>query len=72
MLSPIERRLVKYALDELGGSFNIKALHETFGDDISHSRLRRLAQAWEVRELLTSRPRRVTYALQLLAEDENR
>ena len=72
VLSPIERRLVKYALDELGGSFNIKALHETFGDDISHSRLRRLAQAWEVRELLTSRPRRVTYALQLLAEDENR
>jgi len=72
VLSPIERRLVRYALDELGGSFNIKALHETFGDDISHSKLRRLAQAWEVRELLTSRPRRVTYALQLLAEDENR
>jgi len=68
-LSPLERRLVHYALDELGGSFNIKELREAFGDEISHAQLRRLAQTWEIRELLTARPRRVTYALQLLAEE---
>jgi hypothetical protein len=68
-LSPLERRLVGYALDELGGSFNVKELYQAFGDEISHARLRRLAQTWEIRELLTARPRRVTYALQLLAEE---
>ena len=30
----------------------------------------RLAQAWEARELLTPRPRRVTYALRLLVEGD--
>lgn len=69
-LSAMERRLVRYALNELGGAFNIKELHQTFGDEISRGRLRRLAQAWEAKELLTSRPRRVTYALQALAKEE--
>jgi len=69
-LSRIERQMVQYALDELGGRFTVSKLHEAFDEDISRSRLRRLAQAWEARELLTSRPRRVTYALQVLAEDE--
>jgi hypothetical protein len=69
-LSPLERKLVRYALDELEGAFNVKGLHQAFSDEISHARLRRLAQAWEARELLTARPRRVTYALRLLAEDE--
>ena len=68
-LSPLERRLVRYALNELGGSFNVKELHQALGDEISHAQLRRLAQTWEIRELLTARPRRVTYALQLLAEE---
>ena len=69
-LSLFERKLVQYALDELGGNFTVKVLHQAFGDKISHHRLRKLAQAWEARELLTSRPRRVTYALRLLAEEE--
>jgi len=68
-LNQLERRLVQYALDELEGAFNTKALHQAFRDEISRSRLRALAQAWEARELLTRRPRRVTYALQLLAEE---
>ena len=69
-LSPLERKLVWYALEELGGRFTVKELHQAFKDQISQSRLRRLAQAWEARELLTERPRRVTYALRVLAESE--
>jgi hypothetical protein len=70
-LSPLERRLVKYAVDELEGYFTIKTLHEAFRDDISRARLSTLAQAWEAGELLTQHPRRVTYALRLLAEGES-
>jgi hypothetical protein len=66
-LSPLERRLVRHALDELEGYFTIKALHRAFRDEISRSRLSALAQAWEASGLLTKRPRRVTYALRLLA-----
>ncbi len=69
-LSPLERRLVHYALNELEGCFTIKALHRAFGDEISRSRLSALARAWEAGELLTKRPRRVTYALRLLAEED--
>jgi hypothetical protein len=69
-LSPLERRLVRYALDELEGAFNLQALHQAFRAEISRSRLSRLAQAWEARELLTPRPRRVTYALRFLVEGE--
>ncbi|TET50470.1 MAG: hypothetical protein E3J64_08180 [Anaerolineales bacterium] len=69
-LNPMERRLVEFSLEKLGGGFEIKALHEAFSADISQSRLRRLAQAWEARGLLTSVPRRVTYALRVLVEDE--
>jgi hypothetical protein len=68
-ISPLERRLVQYALNKLEGYFNIKALHQAFGDEISRARLRALAQAWETGDLLTKRPRRVTYALRLLAEE---
>ncbi len=70
ILNPLEQRLVRYALDELGGYFNLKALHQAFDAKTSRSRLSKLAQAWEARELLTSRPRRVTYALRVLAEEE--
>jgi len=66
-LSPLERRLVCHALDGLEGYFTIKALHRAFRDEISRSRLSALAQAWEASGLLTKRPRRVTYALKLLA-----
>jgi hypothetical protein len=69
-LSPLERRLVQYALGELGGYFTIKNLHVAFHDEISRARLSALAQAWEASELLTKKPRRVTYALRLLAEED--
>jgi len=68
-ISPLERRLVQYALDELEGYFNIKSLHQVFGDEISRARLSALARAWEAGDLLTKRPRRVTYALRVLAEE---
>jgi hypothetical protein len=69
-LSKLERRLVQYALEELDGHFTIKYLHQAFGDEISRGRLSALAQAWEAQELLTKRPRRVTYALRVLAEGQ--
>jgi hypothetical protein len=70
-LNPLERRLVKHAVDEMEGHFTISKLHNAFRDEISHSRLSALAQAWEASELLTKRPRRVTYALRLLAEEDS-
>ena len=70
-VSPLERKLVRYALDELEGHFTIKDLHRAFGGEISRTRLSTLAQAWEAGELLTKRPRRVTYALRVLVEDED-
>jgi hypothetical protein len=69
-LSPLERRLVRYALEELDGFFRIRTLHEAFRDEISRHRLSGLAQAWEASALLTQRPRRVTYALQVLATEQ--
>ncbi|MBN1135367.1 MAG: hypothetical protein JXM73_02220 [Anaerolineae bacterium] len=69
-LSPLERKLVQYAMAELEGCFTIQDLHQAFSDEISRARLSALSQAWENSELLTKRPRRVTYALQLLAEDQ--
>lgn len=70
VLSPLERRLVRYALDHLEGYFTIKELHRAFRDEVSQTRLAALAQAWEASELLTKKPRRVTYALRLLVEEE--
>jgi hypothetical protein len=69
-LSPLERRLVQHALDELEGYFTVKDLYQAFRGEISRSRLSALAQTWETSELLTKRPRRVTYALRLLAEGD--
>jgi len=69
-LNSIERRLVKYAVEELDGHFVIKDLYEAFGEEVSRYRIRALAQTWEAGELLTERPRRVTYALRVLAEEE--
>ncbi|MBN1955240.1 MAG: hypothetical protein JW900_09350 [Anaerolineae bacterium] len=67
-LSPLEREIVKYALDELDSWFNLGQLHDAFGDRISRRRLGRLAQEWERAGLLTPGPRRVTYALYALIE----
>jgi len=69
-LNQLERNLVQYALDELGGRFVIKSLHEAFRGEIGKSRLSSLAQMWEASGLLTERPRRVTYALQVLVEGD--
>lgn len=69
-LSKLERQLVQYAMEELDGRFTLKYLHQAFGDEISRGRLSALAQAWEAQQLLTKRPRRVTYALQVLAEGQ--
>jgi hypothetical protein len=70
-LSSLEREMVRYAVDNLEGFFTIKALHQAFGEDISRARISALAQAWETTELLTRKPRRVTYALRLLAEGDS-
>jgi hypothetical protein len=70
-LSQLERRMVLYALDDLQGYFTIKDLHEAFGEEISRARISALAKAWEANELLTRKPRRVTYALRLLAENDD-
>ncbi|MBN1249616.1 MAG: hypothetical protein JXC32_18280 [Anaerolineae bacterium] len=67
-LTPLERDLVVYAVNELEGHFTIKALHEAFGDEVSYSALSRLAHAWTDIGLLTERPRRVTIALRALVE----
>ena len=69
-LSPLERRMVRYALDELEGCFTIKYLYQAFRGDISKGRLSALAKVWEGAALLTQPPRRVTYALQVLAQEE--
>ena len=67
-LTPLERDLVVYAIDELGGQFTIKALHEAFRDEISRRTLSRLAQAWTDIGLLTEPLRRITIALRALVE----
>mgnify|MGYP000381677246 CR=1 FL=1 len=69
-LAPLERRLVRYALERLDGRFDTAALHTAFKEEISRSRLLRLARTWEQDGLLSERPRRVTYALRALAEDD--
>ncbi len=69
-LSGLERRLVRYAMAELEGQFVLKSLYEAFRGEISRSRLSSLAQTWEMNNLLTSHPRRVTYALLALTDEE--
>ena len=70
VLSPLERRLVAYAVEELEGYFTIKYLYAAFREEISRARISRLAREWQANELLTEVPRRVTYALQALANDD--
>ncbi|HDQ70738.1 MAG TPA: hypothetical protein ENN19_01430 [Chloroflexi bacterium] len=68
-LSGLERRLVRYAMEALDGQFVLKSLYEAFQGEISRSRLSSLAQTWEMNNLLTGHPRRVTYALMALADE---
>ncbi|HEY75875.1 MAG TPA: hypothetical protein G4O00_06800 [Thermoflexia bacterium] len=70
ILSALERELAEYALARLDGQFNLTELYRAFGGRISRRRLSRLAAEWEAMGLLTPRPRRVTYALRALLEEE--
>ena len=67
-LDPLERALVRHALEEMGGRFKVARLHEVFGEQVSRHRLSQIAREWETLGLLTPRPRRVTYALRALLE----
>lgn len=69
-LSPLEREIVRYVLEELDGRFNLVRLRRVFNGRISPRRLQQLAREWESLGLLTSPPRRVTYALRALVESE--
>jgi hypothetical protein len=53
-LSPLERRLVTYALQELDGKFPIGRVYEHFKGQISHRQLVKLGQRWEHRGWLTA------------------
>ena len=73
-LSPVERRLVAHAIEELDGTFPIGRLYKTFKGEISHRQLVKLGQRWEGRGWLTSppsvvEPRRVTDALRQVLAD---
>jgi len=52
-LSDLERALVCYALDELGGAFAIGKLADAFTGQATHHEIRTLAERWERRGLLT-------------------
>jgi hypothetical protein len=68
-LSTLEQTLVDYAMTDLDGAFHLDRLYEVFNERISRRRLSELAQQWASLELLTEdRPRRVTVALQVLAD----
>lgn len=71
-LTPLERELVTYAVNELGGDFKLEALLRAFPGRISRTKLTRLGQTWERVGLLTEPPRRVTVGLRTLAEMEDR
>lgn len=67
-LSPLEREIVRYVLEEMDGRFNLVRLRRAFNGRISPRRLQQLAREWESLGLLTPPPRRVTYALRALIE----
>jgi hypothetical protein len=52
-LSPLERKLVAYALQELDGKFPIGRIYKRFKGQISHRQLVKLGQRWEHRGWLT-------------------
>lgn len=71
-LSELERALVVYAQQELGGEFPISRLAEAFKGQISRRQLVKLARRWELDGWLTARssvsePRRITETLSHLA-----
>lgn len=71
-LTELDRALVAYARDELGGAFTLHPLAEAFAGRISLRRLQNLARSWEMRGWLTApldavSPRRLTEELLTLA-----
>jgi hypothetical protein len=77
-LSPVERDLVRYAREELGGAFPIGRLYERFKGRISYRQLSKLGRRWEHTGWLSPpasvvEARRVTdelWALAARAEDD--
>ena len=72
-LSAEERELVRYALEHLGGKFNIRALAEAFRGRVSQRRIERLSRQWEARGWLVAGPtradgKRITDELKKLAD----
>jgi hypothetical protein len=68
--TPLERDMVKYAIEKLNGRFTMSALYEQFGEHISRGAISRLAQRWEDIGLLTQNPRHITIALRSLINQE--
>ena len=46
-LSPVERKLVVYARQELDGAFPVHRLYDQFKGEISYRQLAKLARRWE-------------------------
>ena len=63
-LTDLQARLVRHAVEQLGGAFVLKELHRAFKAEISLRRLADLAQAWEDRAWLSPAPRKVLAPLQ--------
>jgi len=57
-LSRDEQELARYALEHLGGKFNIRDLAEAFKGRISQRRIEQLSRAWEARGWLVAGPTR--------------
>jgi hypothetical protein len=53
-----EQELVRYALEHLGGKFNIRDLAEAFRGRVSQRRIEQLSRAWEARGWLAAGPTR--------------
>ncbi|MFP4396070.1 MAG: hypothetical protein ACLFTI_12505 [Anaerolineales bacterium] len=46
-ISKLERKIAKYAIDELDGKFVLRKLHQAHKDEITYNELRELAYTWE-------------------------
>jgi hypothetical protein len=73
-LSGDEQELVHYALEHLGGKFNIHDLAEAFKGRVSQRRIEQLSRAWEARGWLVAGPTRadgktISEELRELADD---
>ena len=53
-LSDLERELVRFAVQHLGGRFIVNRLHAAFRDHLTHHQVRTLAERWQARGWLTA------------------